>query len=74
HPRIGTQIAENLFDQIRSAPADVVVSGCPSCRDGVKIQQGIMKAKKELVADFEISGIFTQIMSDLKSTGEATSV
>lgn len=71
HPRIGTQIAENLFEQIRSAPADVVVSGCPSCRDGVKIQQGIMKAKKDLAANFEISGIFAQIMNDLKPTGEA---
>jgi len=66
HPRIGTQIAENLFDQIRSAPADVVVSGCPSCRDGVKIQQGILQAKKDSIADFEISGIFTQIMTDLR--------
>ncbi len=67
HPRIGTQIAENLFDQIRSAPADVVVSGCPSCRDGVKIQQGILQARKDMAADFEISGIFTQIMKDLQA-------
>ncbi|NBX16607.1 MAG: FAD-binding oxidoreductase [Proteobacteria bacterium] len=73
HPRIGTQIAENLFDQIRSAPADVVVSGCPSCRDGVKIQQGIMQARKDMAAEFEISGIFTQIVQDLQLTGAPAS-
>lgn len=65
HPRIGTQIAENLFEQIKQAPSDVIVSGCPSCRDGVKIQQGILNARQEKFADFEISGIFQQIMSDL---------
>ncbi|MEY4065626.1 MAG: hypothetical protein RIR26_1834 [Pseudomonadota bacterium] len=66
NPRIGTQIAENLFDQIRSAPADTVVSGCPSCRDGVKIQRGILEAKQDRIAEFEISGIFQQIMADWK--------
>ena len=67
-PKIGTQIAENLFDQIRSAPAQTVVSGCPSCRDGVKIQQSIEKAKNESAANFEIKGIFQQIVADLPST------
>lgn len=67
-PKIGTQIAENLFEQIRSAPAQTVVSGCPSCRDGVKIQQGIMQAKNDRVADFEVKGIFQQIVADLPST------
>ena len=66
NPRIGTQIAENLFDQIRAAPASVVVSGCPSCRDGVKIQQGILQSRKDRVAEFEISGIFQQIVADTK--------
>jgi Fe-S oxidoreductase len=67
-PKIGTQIAENLFDQIRAAPTQTVVSGCPSCRDGVKIQQGILQAKMDSVADFEIKGIFQQIVSDLPAT------
>ncbi|MEY3902105.1 MAG: hypothetical protein RL189_1411 [Pseudomonadota bacterium] len=70
HPRIGTQIADNLFSQIRSAPADAIVSGCPSCRDGVKIQQGILQARKDAIADFELSGIFSQIMADLKTTAD----
>lgn len=64
-PKIGTQIAENLFEQIRSAPAQTVVSGCPSCRDGVRIQQGIMQAKNDRVADFDVKGIFQQIVEDL---------
>lgn len=66
NPRIGTQIAENLFEQIQAAPASAVLSGCPSCRDGVKIQQGILLARKERVAEFEISGIFQQIVADLR--------
>lgn len=69
-PKIGTQIAENLFEQIRAAPAQTVVSGCPSCRDGVKIQQEIMQSKNDSVADFQIKGIFQQIVSDLQSAGK----
>lgn len=65
HPRIGTQIAENLFEQIEASPSQVVVSGCPSCRDGVKIQQGILQAQNEKFADFEIAGLFQQIITSL---------
>ncbi|NBO37376.1 FAD-binding oxidoreductase [bacterium] len=70
NPRIGTQIAENLFEQIQQAPAQAVVSGCPSCRDGVKIQQGILSARKDRIAEFEVSGLFEQIMLDLKKSAE----
>ena len=64
HPKIGTKISEKLFEQIREVPPDVVVSGCPSCRDGVQIQRDILSARKEIVAEFEISGIFEQILKD----------
>lgn len=67
-PKIGTQIAENLFEQIRAAPTQTVVSGCPSCRDGVKIQRDIMAAKQDKVSNFEIGGIFQQIVADLRPT------
>jgi FAD/FMN-containing dehydrogenase/Fe-S oxidoreductase len=67
HPKIGTQIAEKLFSQIREEPPDVVVSGCPSCRDGVKMQRDILKAKKDPQAAFHVSGIFEQILQDQKN-------
>lgn len=66
HPKIGTRIAEKLFDQIREAPAAAVVSGCPSCRDGVKMQRNILQAKKDAIAEFEVSGIFEQILRDCR--------
>lgn len=66
HPKIGTKISEKLFEQIREEPPEVVVSGCPSCRDGVKMQRDILAAKKDTIADFEISGIFEQIMKNIK--------
>lgn len=65
HPKIGTKIAEKLFEQIREHEPEVVVSGCPSCRDGVKIQRDIVASKNDLVADFAISGIFEQILRDV---------
>lgn len=64
HPKIGTRISEKLFEQIREAPPQVVVSGCPSCRDGVKMQKEILNAKNDPVAEFEVTGIFEQIMKD----------
>jgi FAD/FMN-containing dehydrogenase/Fe-S oxidoreductase len=64
HPKIGTKISEKLFDQIRESPAAAVVSGCPSCRDGVKMQKDILAAKKDEIAKFEVSGIFEQILKD----------
>lgn len=64
HPRIGTKIAEKLFEQIRAAPAEAVVSGCPSCRDGVVIQRNILQGRQDPLGRFEVSGIFQQILSD----------
>ncbi|WP_397600134.1 FAD-binding protein [Silvanigrella sp.] len=66
HPKIGTKISEKLFEQIREEPPQVVVSGCPSCRDGVKMQRDILAAKKDSIAEFEVSGIFEQILKDCK--------
>jgi FAD/FMN-containing dehydrogenase/Fe-S oxidoreductase len=68
HPKIGTKISEKLFEQIREEPPKAVVSGCPSCRDGVKMQRDILAAKKDQIAEFEISGIFEQILKDCKTT------
>lgn len=64
HPKIGTEIASKLFEQIGEQPPQVVVSGCPSCRDGVKIQRNILKAQNDAVAEFDIAGIFEQILQD----------
>jgi FAD/FMN-containing dehydrogenase/Fe-S oxidoreductase len=64
-PKIGTKIAEKLFEQIAETPPDAVVSGCPSCRDGVKMQKDAVSAITPL--NFEISGIFEQIYKDSKS-------
>lgn len=61
HPKIGTKIAEKLFDQIREQPAELIVSGCPSCRDGVRMQQSIVAAKQDAVADFKVAGLFEGI-------------
>ncbi|APJ04443.1 FAD-binding and (Fe-S)-binding domain-containing protein [Silvanigrella aquatica] len=66
HPKIGTKISEKLFEQIREEPPQAVVSGCPSCRDGVKMQRDILAAKKDQIAEFEVSGIFEQILKDAK--------
>ncbi|NCY17461.1 MAG: (Fe-S)-binding protein, partial [Actinobacteria bacterium] len=67
HPKIGTKISEKLFEQIREEPAEIIVSGCPSCRDGVKMQKEILAAKKDEIANFEVSGIFQEIMKTVKS-------
>lgn len=64
HPKIGTKIAERLFEQIAEATPDSVVSGCPSCRDGVSMQRDILAARKDPVAEFNVSGIFEQIVRD----------
>lgn len=66
HPKIGTKISEKLFEQIREEPPQAIVSGCPSCRDGLKMQKEILAAKKDAIAEFEISGIFEQILKDCK--------
>ena len=64
HPKIGTKIAEKLFEQIAEARPDTVVSGCPSCRDGVSIQKDILEARQDPVAEFNVAGIFEQIVKD----------
>jgi FAD/FMN-containing dehydrogenase/Fe-S oxidoreductase len=64
HPRIGTKISEKLFEQIRERPPQAVLSGCPSCRDGVKMQRDILDAKGDNIAKFGVAGIFEQILSD----------
>lgn len=69
HPRIGTKIAEKLFEQIREKPAEVVVSGCPSCRDGVSMQREILAAKEDAVADFKVAGLFESILADCQPAG-----
>ena len=67
HPKIGTKISEKLFEQILEDPPQVVVSGCPSCRDGVKIQRNILIGESDPAANFEISGIFEQITKDFST-------
>lgn len=64
HPRIGTKIAEKLFEQIAEKPAAAVLSGCPSCRDGVKMQRDILGAKGDPLAAFAVAGLFEQILED----------
>jgi len=71
HPRIGTKISEKLFEQIRERPASAIVSGCPSCRDGVKMQQGILAAKGDAIAQFEVAGLFEQILKDTGGVSRA---
>lgn len=66
HPKIGTKISEKLFELINENPPNAVVSGCPSCRDGVKIQRNILSAQNAPFTDFEISGLFEQILIDIK--------
>lgn len=69
HPRIGTKIAEKLFEQIGEAAPQIVVSGCPSCRDGVKMQRDIVQARGTDEADFEIAGLFEAIVRDAREAG-----
>lgn len=64
HPKIGTKISEKMFEQIEENPSQVIVTGCPSCRDGVKIQRDILRANGEDGMDFDIQGIFEKIVSD----------
>jgi Fe-S oxidoreductase len=70
HPKIGTKISEKLFEQILENPPQVVVSGCPSCRDGVKIQRNILVGEGQSEANFGISGIFEQIQKDFSKSFE----
>ncbi|MBN1424581.1 (Fe-S)-binding protein, partial [Candidatus Fermentibacteria bacterium] len=41
HPEVGLVLAERLAAAIRDAGVDMVVSGCPSCRDGMQLQATI---------------------------------
>lgn len=66
HPRIGTKISEKLFEQIAERPASAVLSGCPSCRDGVKMQRDILDAKGDPLGSFGVAGLFEQILADAK--------
>lgn len=62
HPKIGTEIAESLFEQMAENPPEVCVSGCPSCRDGVKMQRDINRGEGRALGDFEVRGIFEEIV------------
>lgn len=65
HPQIGTKISEKLFEQVLDHKPQVVVSGCPSCRDGVKMQRNILIAEKVKEAEFKVAPLVSQIMEDI---------
>lgn len=44
HPEVGLILAETLAATIREHGLDTVVSGCPSCRDGMRLQAAIDSA------------------------------
>ncbi len=46
HPRISTEVAAELMRSVARNPVDLLVSGCPSCRDGTEIQRQIETAGK----------------------------
>ena len=64
HPKIGTKISEKLFEMIEEHKPDIVVSGCPSCRDGVNMQRQIIAETSNAHASFPVTGIFEQIVKD----------
>jgi Fe-S oxidoreductase len=50
HPEIGLVLAGLLGKTIREQKLDTVVSGCPSCRDGVKMQ-AVLKGRNTQASD-----------------------
>ena len=42
HPRIGTEVAAELFRSVAREPVTRLVSGCPACRDGAEMQRLIL--------------------------------
>ena len=68
NPRIGTQIAQTLFESIEASPAPAVLSGCPSCRDGVTLQKEIYVSEGRSEFDFKVEGIFEWILKNPKKS------
>jgi Fe-S oxidoreductase len=64
HPRIGGQIASVLMEKIKDSDVKNIVSGCPSCRDGVSIQKGA-----EGLDEIKSQDIFTAVLAALKKPG-----
>jgi Fe-S oxidoreductase len=52
HPDVGLMLAERLSGAIRAACIRRVVSGCPSCRDGLRLQSTLERA------DLEVTDLF----------------
>jgi Fe-S oxidoreductase len=60
HPRIGGQIAGKLMANIQESGVKNIVSGCPSCRDGVSIQKGAEKMDQIISQD-----IFSAVLAGM---------
>jgi len=60
HPKIGTEVASFMFEQIQKS-TDVHVSGCPSCRDGILMQSKVQEAGHP--QEIKVMGIFEAIKS-----------
>lgn len=44
HPEVGLAIGERLSEAIRRTGCQVVASGCPSCRDGLRLQSSLERS------------------------------
>jgi Fe-S oxidoreductase len=64
HPRIGTEMAAELMRAVARNPVDLLVSGCPSCRDGTEIQRRIEAGGESPLPGTPVSDIFTALLED----------
>jgi len=68
HPRIGTEMAAELMRAVRRDPVDLLVSGCPSCRDGTEIQRRIEAAgnsgQLEQLPGLPVTDLFTALLGN----------
>jgi len=47
HPEVGFLLAEQLAETIRNEKLENVISGCPSCRDGLMLQAALEGSEVE---------------------------
>lgn len=67
HPFIGTQIAEGVFNELEGKPVGQIVSGCPSCRDGVEMQRTLrMGRSPDSTPKQKTTDIFSAILERMR--------
>lgn len=67
HPFIGTEIAEGVFKELEDKPVTQIVSGCPSCRDGVEMQRTLRKDRApDTTPQRKTSDVFSLILQAMR--------